>query len=763
MKKKIIFSLVLMLILGLCGCGKKNENSSMSATAPKDYVYRVEEVKGLPEDQGVNRFLRAGDKIYAYGYTWEEDTGDAAFCFYQLKEDGTIGESYQIPMEKNSSFSNISMDGEGNIYGILDKYQGGGEADPETGETVEETEYTEEYFLVKMNLQGEIIFSIKFDDVPEIRALKEENGYFYVGNMILDEGKGIYVTIYGNLVQFDLDGSFVKITMSQNSEFDGISFVTLQDGRVVAITYEEDGIVISLANMEAGTFGEKHKLQMGAVYDYSFYSGIGYDLYLSNSNGIYGYNLGDTESTKLMSYVDSDLNVFGVYNMMAINEREFFATYDGEEGTVVARFIKVDPKDVKDKKQITLAMLGINWMVRQKVVTFNKTSEEYRITIIDYSSLDGMGGNYNEGINRLNTDIVSGKVPDVLLLENSMPVDSYISKGLFEDLKPYIEKDEELNIEDFAPNVIEAFSVDGRLYSLVPSYYINTIVAKASDVGNESGWTVQEAMDVLSSKPEGTQFLSNVTRDEMLNNCMSMAGSQFVDWKKGTCNFNSDGFLQMLEFINSFPEKLDDTAFSDNYWNNYDSMWREGKVLASWLSISDFRSYNYQEKGTFGEKITMIGFPTSDGKGTVISPSLQFAMSAKSGNKDGVWQFLRSFLTDEYQKNVNGLPFSVKHLDEMGERAMEKPYYMDENNNKVEYDDYYYVGGIEIVIPPMTEQEVSELKEQIYSVTDVYKYDEKLLNIIQEETAPFFAGQKSAKDVAAIIQSRAQIYINENR
>ena len=41
--------------------------------------------------------------------------------------------------------------------------------------------------------------------------------------------------------------------------------------------------------------------------------------------------------------------------------------------------------------------------------------------------------------------------------------------------------------------------------------------------------------------------------------------------------------------------------------------------------------------------------------------------------------------------------------------------------------------------------------------------DEALLQIVQEEAAPFFAGQKSARDVAGIIQSRAQLYVNETR
>ena len=62
-----------------------------------------------------------------------------------------------------------------------------------------------------------------------------------------------------------------------------------------------------------------------------------------------------------------------------------------------------------------------------------------------------------------------------------------------------------------------------------------------------------------------------------------------------------------------------------------------------------------------------------------------------------------------------------------------------------------------------TQQEADELKEKLYGFTQIYKRDETLLNIIKEEAAPYFAGKKTAKDVAGIIQSRVQIYVNENR
>ena len=40
--------------------------------------------------------------------------------------------------------------------------------------------------------------------------------------------------------------------------------------------------------------------------------------------------------------------------------------------------------------------------------------------------------------------------------------------------------------------------------------------------------------------------------------------------------------------------------------------------------------------------------------------------------------------------------------------------------------------------------------------------NEELVNIITEETAPFFKGQKTAGETAEIIQNRISIYVKEN-
>lgn len=764
MKKKITLIMTLLLMLGIAGCGKKENKPSQSETTQNNtLVYRMEELN-LSENPYANvSMIRAGDKFLTCEYVWPEDGGNFFIKFGELSESGENQPLFVLDGVENGGYNGMEADSD-NLYMIKNIYYYDGVVDEESGEMIEEGDYHDEYYLVKVSMDGEELFSVNLTDIPEIKRLEEQAGYMNAYGMFLTE-ENIYVSCVGVYVCFDKEGNFQKLmgAYGEENEFNSANFIPLPDGRVVTTIYDEKGLSIALADMEKGTIGEKHTLS--GAFSYSFYPGIGYDLYVTDSYGMYGYNVGDEALTPLLNYVDSDFPFWGINSVMAINEEEFFGYYDNMEdgSSSLAKFIKVDPSDVKEKKILTLAMAYTDWGIRSEVIKFNKNNDEYRISIQDYSSMYATEEDYNAGITRLNTDIVSGKVPDILLLDESMPVDSYMTKGLFEDLKPYIENDNELDINNFMPNIIDMCSKNGKLYMLVPSFYIQTLTAKTSEVGPDRGWTVQEAMDLWDSKPEGTEFINGMTKIDMLNECMNFAGSQFIDWESGKCNFNSDDFVKMLEFVNRFPEKIDDDYYTDAYWENYDSQWRTGKVITSQSYIGDFRSYNNIEKSLFGEDVTMIGFPSADGDGSVVMPGIQLCMSAKSSNKDGAWEFLRIFLTDEYQSNIYGFKISIKHLEEMAEEATKRPYYEDENGNKVEYDETTYIDGVEIIIDPMTQEEADAFLDQLYTFHQIYRFDESLHEIINEEAAAYFSGQKSAQDVAGIIQSRVQIYVNETR
>ncbi len=751
MKRKIyLIGIVFLFVMTLMGCQMGQETTEAQNASAKEYVYHMESLNY--EDDRCTNILKGGDNLYAYGYYWEEGKPQQ-LKLKILNPDGSIKEENEILFEQNESCYELVADKAGYIYGIKIMVN----EDPEN--------YQESFALMKYTPQGEEVFCIDLNNMPELQELKEDD-YFYTGS-VMPKDDFLYVNIMGKYVKFDCDGNFVKILQSTGETiYDNAQFYALLNGKVGALCYEDTGTYVAYVDLETGEVSQKTKIP-GNSYEYSVYAGIGYDFYLVNSYGVFGYNVGDTELSPIMNYINSDFESYSLYQLVPISETEFFATYDtmdtGE--TMVGRFTKVDPADVKDKDIIVLACNGLDWSIRTAIIDFNKTNENYKISIQDYASLYGDENDYMAGINRFNTDIISGKIPDIIVLDSSMPIQSYISKGLLEDIKPYIEKDEEFDLNHYMPNIIEAFSTDGKLYQLVPFYYINSMAAKTSVVGEERGWTVQEAMELMENSPEGTQLISGETRSTMLNNCLAMAGNQFVDWKTGTCNFESQDFIALLNFLALFPEEVDEAVYTDEYWANYESMWREDKVIAMPMNLFDFSNYNYNQEGTFGEKITMIGFPAGNGDGSAIVPGMQFALSAKSAYKEGAWEFLRYFLTEECQEEMSsfGFPLSIRQLDAMGEEATKIPTYTDENGNEIEAPQSYYINGIEIPIEPMTKEEVVAFKDQLYSFTNVYNYDSKLIQIVEEESAGFFSGQKSAEEVAKIIQSRATIYVNENR
>ena len=153
-------------------------------------------------------------------------------------------------------------------------------------------------------------------------------------------------------------------------------------------------------------------------------SGLYYDIYLSDDYGVYGYNIGDAEITKLMDYISSDFASNYLYQISYIDENTFVAYYYGDEGGKLSKFTKVAPEDVIDKTEVILGCYYLEPDVKSKIIEFNKANAEYRINIKDYSTYDTIE-DYTQGMTRLNADIVAGDVPDIMILNNQMHVESY--------------------------------------------------------------------------------------------------------------------------------------------------------------------------------------------------------------------------------------------------------------------------------------------------------------------------------------------------
>lgn len=683
--------------------------------------------------------------MYIAAMEWLEE--GSRVTFMNCKMDGSDVRSFTMDMSQNSYLSYINSDEQGNYYIIYDEFV-------EQNSEGEDSVYEDIYYLIKVDSTGKEVWKL---------PLNENGQNYWVKWMHLFPDGRIGVADQNGVSFYDMEGKPVG-HLDPKEELDGGTYF-LKDGTVVISVYNEalNKNVLRKLDINTGEYSEEYEIS--GLNGYSLYPGADSDFLLVGNGGIYSYNLGDAQVKKLLDFIDSDMSSSYVYHLSAVSEKELYGVMadDMTGDEALMKFTKVDPKDVTDKTVLTLACYYLDWEVRKYVVEFNKSNPDYRITITDYSQYD-TDEDYTAGITKLNTDIVSGKMPDILLLNDNIPVESYAAKGLFEDLYFYIDQDTELKREDYFQNVLKVHENNGELYCLPSRFIIYTVTGKTADVGNGTGWTLQELKDVLAAKPEGTQVFSGMTRQEMLYYSIRMSGNQFIDWESGKCNFNTEGFISLLEFIKDFPEELPEDYWEKDMGMSWDEQLRQGKVLLDQTVLDSFSGYNYLKKAFFGEDITMIGFPSENKKGSAIGANIKLSMSSKSKNKDGVWQFLRYFLTEEYQEKDNyGWPLSLKQAELMGQKAQKKPTYEDENGNQVEYDEIYNINGVDIVIEPMTQEEVEEVLGFMQSVDQLYTNNQALIDIISEEAAPYFAGQKNVKEVVDIIQNRVQIYVSENR
>lgn len=811
-----VFSLLLagVMATGLCACGGDKEEEAAKKEAAKQNVYRMEDVKIdiLEQDESMDGLFYQNDKIYILGVQsfWEEytgtrvsllsantDGGDAkrVELFSNVREipdyepyEGGEEDNIAVPLATTEALSSA-------IAVTVDKQP----VENTTGEEEElnaDTQvYTDTYISrYAITADGVLLIlessSYCYDEMGYYQDMgysMELYSYDFEGNQkfctVLNDNQDEYV--WYNAMVADKDGRIALITEEEitilNSAGEVASKVEVtmdgyvanaiagRDGKAWLISYNDDWTKMYLTKFDLGTekFEEKIEL-LGNVNNYGFSGGEAYDFLLTNAQGVYGYNIGDTEITTLVNYINSDINSNNINQILEAGEGRMVCSYYDEVSydTLVATMYAVAPEDVLDREIINLGCNYLDYWLRQHIIAYNKENTQYRIMVTDYSTYNTMD-DYSVGETKLNNDILAGNTPDIMVFSgSSTQMNNFISKGILADIGKMIEEDESMNMDDYMTNVFDAYSVDGKLYSVIPCFDIQTVVGKTAMVGDTPGWMLADLQALMDENPEATAFGDGMTRSDILSNLLTYSGSRFVDSKTGKCYFDSEEFINALEFAAQFPETFSWEDVGDDYWMSSESQYRDGRTLLMHTSIYDFREYNRIAKGYFGENITPIGFPAEEGNGSVITARTHYAISATSKNKEGAWDFLKYFLSEEYQSSDRvsyTLPVLKSEMEKRLEAVQERPYWEYDDGTKEYYDDTWWINSEKIIIEPMTKEEADNLYDFICSVNQAYSYDEDLWNIVTEEVAPYFEGQKTAKEVATIIQSRAQIYINENR
>jgi len=296
-----------------------------------------------------------------------------------------------------------------------------------------------------------------------------------------------------------------------------------------------------------------------------------------------------------------------------------------------------------------------------------------------------------------------------------------------------------------------------------------------------------EFMDMADSLPSGSRMFDRfITRQRFMDTVLGANLGQFIDRETGQADFDSELFRSYLAFAQSLPTE-EEMMGEDGMWpgdlvrplpavgvsyreeiddedigsiddgeigiappigelpaDAWDNPYLTGEVLLQDWFLFGFNEIQFMEE-QFGGSVTLIGYPTEQGIGSVIAPRTLLGISASSDNIDAAWSFVRTIFTPEYQRG-NNFQFATNQtvLYEQIASAMEPA-------PRWEGDD----------APGATQAQIDQVMALINQITQLSMVDTTVLEMITAETVSFFAGDRSVEETARIIQSRVQTYLSE--
>ena len=267
-------------------------------------------------------------------------------------------------------------------------------------------------------------------------------------------------------------------------------------------------------------------------------------------------------------------------------------------------------------------------------------------------------------------------------------------------------------------------------------------------------------LNLYDNAPETMIHLyDGITKTDMFHT-MFYSMNQLIDYNNATCDFNNQRFIQMLEFCNRFvddvemPDKFTNPEAHSQYYTDKYHWLENDQIFTEIVNFNHLTSYNlvkYTQGG--GADLTLVGYPSDNGKGGRITPNYLISINEKCEDKQGAWEFVKFYILESNEisrlsggyNNIYGIP----SLTDSFEKAMD-----------IEMKSKHSASGVEY--PSYNQEERDIVEAYIKSCDSVGTVlDNDIVVICDEEAGLYFAGEQSAEDTAEHIQNRVSILISE--
>jgi len=754
---------IIMLVTTVTGCN--NRNGSTDDADKPEFVY-VPEVMPfpMPEDVNwINQISVSGDTIYLTTLgAWDENDLYTTFEIYAVGVDGSYmrklhnySAHVEVPAGTENGMVNIysiyadNADnvwvverGEFYMFDLPEDFEG------EDWERWDHRVIISDFLRVrKLDNTGAEILSFDADQVHDGRE------WFHISAFIVDDDENVYIAVESRIHVFDNEGwSLFTLNTSWVN-----SFIKTQDGTVAFSDWGERGR--GLLEIDVAGKRTRENTDMPSNAFNVFQGNDEFSFIFSDNNGLYGIDAETGDSILLLDWIENDISIDGMANTAFLPDGRILIISQRWNNQappvyVIILLTKTERSEVisseaHNREVLTFATFYMESSVRAAIMQFNRESTTHRIEFTDYSDFNSED-DWEAGILRLTAEIISGNIPDILSVSN-LPFKQYAAKGLLVDLYPLIDSDPELSRSDFMENILRETEINGGLYRIFPWFSVISLVGNPQVVGSYPGWNTEEFRAVLEANPDADHPMGQgFTKLSYLQALFMLNMDEYVDWSTGTVSFDSDGFVDLLTFSDSFPDSFD--------WDSERIMENEliiaGRQIMSSMPLSDFMWFQMY-RTLFGGEIVFKGWPNENRNGNRIIINTDFAISVNCKDVDAAWQFVRTFFTEDFQRehSFHGLMINKTVFEEALEEAMA------ENEHGVRRSVNW--NGLEMELEPLTEAEVGQIAALVDSASGSFSQDMALWNIVSEGASDFFNGRSTAQDAARIIQSRASIYVSE--
>ena len=399
-----------------------------------------------------------------------------------------------------------------------------------------------------------------------------------------------------------------------------------------------------------------------------------------------------------------------------------------------------DRDPLANKRQIVVAGLDLedNDIVRKHVYSFENAHPECRVILRDYMDEISPELSWEQMIPELRriilNDFFLDNAPDIYLdINQNLSLIDYSVKDDLLNLSPYLGN---LSEENYILDVVLGAETGGNVYCVPTSFTVNCFSGPPDIIQGRRNWTIKDFDQMATGLPAETSAQSIFTKQQLLSWALKSSMREFIDYEQLRADFSSVSFISLLAWANRYgSEESFDTRDAA-----LDFEWIGG--IESVLQGYDVSSGNFR---------TYIGFPGEQSKSLCYYPRYILAISSATETPDLCWDFIALALSDEFQ-------------------STNFPYDNPVNRNAVQSSidaslallESFGTGG-DPYVNADKETAVAIYWDILERADNMLTNSDSVSAIVTEESPAYFAGQKTADEVARIIQNRVQVMLDERR